>query len=88
MPEVVLKNLFIRSDKDQKKAARFRKMAVTMEKQIEDKRRPMTQNPTPKRMREYNSRMHDANNLERTQRALKAVADSLEAGTLPAIYQD
>ncbi|MHC4608240.1 MAG: methyltransferase domain-containing protein, partial [Planctomycetota bacterium] len=67
-----------------KKAIRLRGMAETLEKQIEDKRREMTQNPTPKRMRDYYSRRHEANNLERLQKALRAMADALDAGTLPA----
>lgn len=69
-------------------APRLRKSADGLQKHIDDKRRPMTQNPTPKRMREYNSRRHDANNLERTQRGLRAIADAREAGTLPPILGD
>ena len=53
-------------------ADRLLALADSMQKEIDHGRRPMTQNPTPKRMREYNSRMHDANNAERTQRALRA----------------
>ncbi len=67
-----------------KRIAQFRRMADTLDKQIEDKRREMTQNPTPKRMREYNSRLHDADNLDRLQKALRAMADAMESGTLPA----
>lgn len=67
---------------------RFRKMADTLQKQIEQKRAPMTQNPTPRRLRQYNSRLHDADNLENTQRALVAMADAIEAGRLPAILED
>lgn len=76
------------TEKDKKRAVRFRTLADNLQKQIDDKRGPMTQNPTPKRMREYNSRIHDANNLERTQNALMAISDALEAGTLPTILED
>jgi len=76
------------SKKPDGRVPRFRRIANNMRKQIEEKRRPMTQNPTPKRMREYNSRMHDADNLERSQRALNAIADAIEAGALPDILND
>jgi len=56
-----------------------------MQKEIDYARRPMTQNPTPKRMRQYNSRVHDGNNWERGQRALRALADAHRAGTVPEI---
>lgn len=62
--------------------ARFRKWADALEPQIEHAGRPMTQNPTPKRNRELQSRMIDCRNLERTQRALHALADAHEAGTI------
>jgi protein-L-isoaspartate O-methyltransferase len=64
-------------------ADRFRKMADALDKQIEDKRRDMTQNPTPKRNREYRSRLHDADNLERTQKGLRALADAYESDSVP-----
>jgi hypothetical protein len=69
------------------RAKQFRKMADTLTKQIEHARRPMTQNPTPKRDREYRERLHDSNNMERTQRAMTAIADGLENGTLPDILK-
>lgn len=62
---------------------RFRKLAENLTAQIDDKRRAMTQNPTPKRMKEYRSRLHDANNLERVQKALLALAEAHDAGTVP-----
>jgi hypothetical protein len=62
---------------------RFRQWADALQPKIEHAGRPMTQNPTPKRQREYQSRMHDCRNLERTQRALRALADAHEAGTVP-----
>ena len=69
-------------------ADRLLALADSMQKEIDHGRRPMTQNPTPKRMREYNSRMHDANNAERTQRALRALAAGHQAGNLPPILAD
>jgi len=69
--------------RNDKLAARFRIWAEKMQAQIDDKRRPMTQNPTPKRLKEYNRRLHDANNLERGQRALLTLADLHEAGNVP-----
>ena len=73
--------------KDQAKITKFRKMAGTLEQQVETKRAPMTQNPTPKRNREYRSRIHDADNLERLQKALTSMAAAIEAGTLPAVLE-
>ncbi len=64
---------------------RFRDAADRLQKQIDHAMRPMTQNPTPKRMREYNSRMIDGRDLQRTQRALRAIADAVESGSLPPI---
>lgn len=68
----------------QTKAAKFRAMAEKLTSQIEDKRRPMTQNPTPKRNCQYRSRLHDSDNLERVQQALIALANAHESGTVPA----
>lgn len=67
---------------------KLRTMADRMQKEIDDKKRPMTQNPTPKRMREFASRCHDGANLERGQAAMRAMADALELGTLPDILKD
>jgi protein-L-isoaspartate O-methyltransferase len=60
-------------------------LADRLQKDIDHARRPMTQNPTPKRMREYNSRLHDANNWERAQYAMRALAVAHRAGTVPPI---
>lgn len=59
-------------------------LADAMQKDIDNARRPMTQNPTPKRQREYHGRLLDADNLERGQRALRALAIAHRAGTVPA----
>lgn len=67
------------------RAAKFRSLADSLQSQIDTKRRPMKQNATPKRLREYRSRVHDGNNLERTQQALRAIADAIDAGNLPDI---
>lgn len=63
---------------------KFRALADAMQKDIDYKRRPMTQNMTHKRRREYDSRRWDADELERTQKALRALADGYERGDLPA----
>lgn len=70
-----------------KRGQKFREFADKMQKEIDDKRRPMTQNPTPKRMREYRSRVVEGNDLERAQQALRAMADAHEAGALPEILK-
>jgi predicted RNA methylase len=62
--------------------ARFRTWADGLNKQIEHLGRSMTQNPTPKRNREYQSRLHDCRNLERLQKALRSLADGHEQNTL------
>jgi len=64
-------------------AQRLRAVAERMQGEIDNKRRPMTQNPTPKRMREYRSRLLEADNLERGQRAIQALADAHAVGTVP-----
>jgi len=68
---------------DNKLAIKFRIWAWKMQSEIDDKRRPMTQNPTPRRLKQYNRRLHDANNLERGQKALLALADLHESGDVP-----
>jgi hypothetical protein len=64
--------------------AKFRALADALQPKIDHAGRPIGQNPTPKRNREYQSRMHDCRNMERTQKALRALADAHEAGTVPA----
>lgn len=73
---------------DPKAAAKFRKLADGMEKVINDKRQPMTQNATPKRMKEYGIRRNDAEQLEYIQEALRVLADAHEAGSVPAVLKD
>lgn len=65
-------------------AARFRTWADALQPKIDHAGREMTQNPTPKRNCQYQKRMHDCRNMERTQKALRALADAHEAGTVPA----
>jgi hypothetical protein len=65
-------------------AERLRIEAEKLQKHIDDKTRPMTQNPTPKRTREYNARCHEGENLRRCQKAMQKLADLHEAGTCPA----
>ena len=45
----------------------------------------MTQNATPKRLREYHSRLHDAANLERTRSAMLALAACHRNGGAPKL---
>jgi hypothetical protein len=65
-----------------KLTARFRNWADALQLKIDHAGRPMTLNPTPKRQREYQSRMHDCRNMERTQKALRVLADAHENGTI------
>lgn len=62
---------------------RFRAWADGLQPKIDHLSRPFGQNPTPKRNREYQSRMHDFRNMERLQRALRALADARENDSLP-----
>lgn len=68
-------------------AAKLYTLANNLQKTIDDKRRPMTQNSTPKRQKEYMSRKLDGDNLERGQRAMRALADAWLRGDVPAILQ-
>lgn len=63
-------------------AQRFRTWADALQPKIDHAGRPMTLNSTPKRNKEYQSRLHDCRNLERTQRALLTLADAHENGTI------
>ena len=63
-------------------AEKFRRMAETLAEQIATKRGPRLEN-TPKRQREGMSARLDADNMERVQRALLALADAHENGTCP-----
>jgi len=67
---------------DLKLAARFRTWAEALTLKIEDKMRPMSQAFTPKRGREYQARVIDGRNLERLQKALRALAYSHSNGTI------
>lgn len=62
---------------------RFRAWAESLQPKIDHAFRPLTQNPTPKRNREYQSRRHDGRNLERLQKALLALASLHESGNVP-----
>ena len=68
---------------DAKRINRFRTWADALESKIENLGRPMTQNPTPKRNCQYQRRLLDCRNLERLQKALRALADAHQDGTLP-----
>lgn len=64
---------------------RFAKMADTLDDVITDKRREMTQNPTPKRMREYRSRLVEADDLERVQKAMRVLSGLHSKGRVPEL---
>lgn len=64
-------------------AAMIRKGADSLQKQIDERRRPMTQNVTPKRAREHAGRVAEGDKLERLQKRMRMVADAIDAGTLP-----
>jgi protein-L-isoaspartate O-methyltransferase len=65
------------------RAASLRRQAETLAKQVEDKHRPMTQNMTPKRSRDYAARRTEGDKLDRIRKAMIALADARDAGTLP-----
>lgn len=70
-----------------KRIAKFRQAAEKIAKQIEQARRPMTQNLTPKRNKQYRQRLWEADNMERGRKALLALADALERCTCPPELQ-
>lgn len=59
-----------------KRAATFRQLADGLQKTIDEKRAPRTQNATPKRIREWQSLRHDADRLELVQTVLKSLAEA------------
>lgn len=69
-------------------AAKLEKLADGLDKQIEQKRAPMSQAFTPKRNREYQSRMIDGNRLERVQRALRTLAKAWRSDGIPNSLRD
>lgn len=69
---------------DTHKAGKFREMAEKLDAEVLAKRGDHLEN-TPKRQREGMSRRIDADRLERTAQALRALADLYEAGPLPAL---
>lgn len=64
---------------------RLREAADNLDSQILSKHAPMTQNPTPKRNRQYNARMWEGNNLQRCQKAMRALADLWEQDAVPPL---
>jgi len=69
---------------DTHKADKFREMAEKLEQEVTAKRGDHREN-TPKQQREGMSRRIDADRLERTAQALRALADLMEAGPLPQL---
>jgi hypothetical protein len=70
------------------RAAQLRKQADALTAKIAERRREMSQNATPKRMREYRHRVTEGDALARQQKAMHALADAREAGNLPAALED
>ncbi len=68
---------------DDKLAQRFIGWADSLQPKIDHLGRSMGQNPTPKRNREYQGRLHDCRNMERLQKALRALAEKHSDGTIP-----
>lgn len=64
------------------RAEKFRDMAERLQREIDGKRGDRREN-TPKQQREATAARIEANHLERTQKALNVMADTLEAGTFP-----
>jgi hypothetical protein len=68
-------------------ANKFRSTAERLIEKIEHLRRPMTQNSTPKRQKEYSSRIIDADNLDRCRLALLALASAWDKGEVPYVLE-
>jgi hypothetical protein len=86
-PEVIPSNLNLRVGYARTKADSLRSLAAGLTAKIEEGRRPLSQNPTPKRTLQYRARCLESDDLERCQQAMTALADGWEAGTLPPILQ-
>jgi hypothetical protein len=76
----------VRQSEDSRKAEKFREMADKLDQEVSAKRGDHLEN-TPKRQREAMSRRIEADRLERTAQALRALAVMLDAETLPAILR-
>lgn len=64
-------------------ARKFQDMAERLTNKIECCQKPLSQNWTPKRGRELNSRQREGRQLERTQKALLALSELHSAGEVP-----
>lgn len=75
--------------RDLKKAERFRQLARNMENEIDNKLNPgvAQQNPTPRRIAIAASMRSEGERLQMVQSYLVAIADHLQAGTLPDALQ-
>lgn len=69
---------------DTQRAGKFREMAEKVAGEVAAKRGDHLEN-TPKRQREAMSRRIDADRLERTEQALRALADLMDAGEVPPL---
>lgn len=69
-------------------AEKLREKAESLTEKIEHLTRPLSQNATPKRLRELASRTIDGDCLRRVQTALRALADLWERGECPEILRN
>jgi hypothetical protein len=68
-------------------AQRLRDYALALTPLIEKQLRPMTQNHTPKRGREYAKRLHEGHDWQRVRAGLLALAEAREQGRCPVLLQ-
>lgn len=69
-------------------ADKLRSHAEALHAKAEKRRPSRDANPTPKRLREWASGDHAADDMQRAAEALAALADAHDAGTCPVILQD
>lgn len=69
----------------EREAQRLDGLADTMQKDIDHKRAPLTQNPTPRRLAIKEGQCADADRLEKAQEGLRALAAALRTNSLPPI---
>lgn len=73
------------TEKETKRAEKFRGLAETLQAEIEQKRAPLTVNATARRLAIKASQERDADRLEEVQHCLRGIAADLDAGTLPPL---
>jgi len=68
----------------EREAQRLEGLADTIQKSIDHKRAPLTQNPTPRRLGIKEGQHADADRLEQVQEALRALAAAQRTNTIPS----